>query len=196
MTLQQKIEAKKNVSVLETKEEVKIFEVPIEHTVPLENIIQQDEVIYNDLKDIIDEEIEKLKIEEFESKTNKEVLEELVNYDFIEETLKEDEEIIKENKTIDFSSDNLKFIGMQYKLLQKANEVISLKSEQSKQIIDLAVLVIDNTKENHKLSTRQDKLALMWTGTGVVIGGVLVYMFPEYLPYLQDGWNFLFNKGS
>ena len=119
-----------------------------------------------------------------------------VDYNFIDEALKEDEKIIEDNKTIDFTSDNLNFIEMQYKLLQKANNVLSEKNEQSKQIIDLAVLVIDNTKENHKLSTRLDKLALMWTGTGVVIGGVLVYLFPEYLPYLKDGWNFLFNKGS
>lgn len=136
------------------------------------------------LEEIIDKTIEEVKL-----------LEE-VDYNFIDEALKEDEEIIKENKTVDFSSDNLKFIRLQYKLLQKANDVISLKNDQSKQLIDLAVLVIDNTKENHKLSTRLDKLALMWTGTGIVIGGVLVYLFPEYLPYLKDGWNFLFNKGS
>jgi len=166
------------------KEEQKQAEKLVQLVEEINNIADEVPTIDEEISDIVDKTIEEVKLLEY------------VDYKFIDDALKEDEEIIKENKTVDFSSDNLKFIGLQYKLLQKANEVISLKNDQSKQLIDLAVLAIDNTKENHELSTRLDKLVIKWTGTGIVIGGVLVYLFPEYLPYLKDGWNFLFNKGS
>jgi len=49
-------------------------------------------------------------------------------------------------------------------------------------------------EKNHKLENRQNLQSVKWMGMGIVVGGLLVYMFPEYLPYIKNAANY-FNKG-
>ena len=115
----------------------------------------------------------------------------------VDEAIEEINNPIKEEETKkdDFiellKSTHIENIEATTKIIQTANNVIKEKSNLASMVMVLTKDVIKLMKRNHTLEDRQNKLALKWMGLGAVVGGVLVYLFPEYLPYVKDAWNYL-----
>lgn len=186
MTLKEKLELKKkeedsksNITI--TEEEIANRESKLEELPDFEEVLQDAEIEnkeeMQELGQIIDEAIDIVSSEDTEQiETIKEVFETEVNKDEFMELLK---------------SKHLENIEATTQVIQTANDVIKEKANLASMVMTLTKDVVKLISKNHKLEEKQNKLALKWMGLGAVVGGVLVYLFPEYLPYVKDAWNYL-----
>ena len=182
MGLQEDLEEKLRVEKLEKDKEI---EAPTENAPIIE-----DEIV-EDIETVIDEEIEKLpKDEIIEEKLNDEDINELEQ--IIESATHEDIEAIEKDTEICKLVESVTLlVENSSNMIELSHKVISTDLEHSKQYHTIANEHIELKKDHYDLMTKEKSKKLKDNLAYGVLGGIVVYLFPEVLPYVKEGIEWL-----
>jgi len=182
------------IALLEKPQEIKDLETIIDESIEEVNAMIEDETaIKEEIKELIDDPIEDAKLLTYENKDD------IADFEKVEQIIKDSE---KEFEKVDNNCEFIELLKERHiesldginKVLLTANYLIKEKASLSRNVLSLSKDLLGVMEKNHKLENRQNLQSVKWMGMGIVVGGLLVYMFPEYLPYIKNAANYL-NKG-
>lgn len=70
-------------------------------------------------------------------------------------------------------------------------EILETDLEHTKQYADILKHNIEVQKENYEINKKLDKFNLKYMGLYMAVGGLVVYLFPKVLPYIEKTIDFV-----
>jgi len=150
--------------------QVQTKDVIIEPLETIEKIIEEDveDLVSNDLEDIVDEEIEKVK--------EKEAIEEIQR--------ENEEDKIIDNNINDSIKASLEIVLLGKEILKNDIDYVTKFTKVSEQNIKVM-------NSHYELNSKVDKQTLYYKGYWIAIGVIGTLIFPEVVPYLEEGYKWL-----
>lgn len=91
----------------------------------------------------------------------------------------------------EFKEMNTQILKECMEVVKIGREILETDLEHSKQYSDILKHNIEVQKENYEINKKLDKFNLKYMGLYMAVGGLIVYLFPKVLPYIEKTIDFV-----